>query len=212
MLEPLFVFLLNFPPALSVFLFSIVVLFCINIFYKIMINQDDARQIKQRSKELNKELQQANKEQNTERSKKLLDELLSENNKLMKLTMKPMIISFVIVLILLPVMSTFYGDKFIDVADGKGTVNLTGQAYPFTKTGNTIAINNAQCQMPCVQKLGSYDYKISEENNKIKFAQIVIHFPAEVPFIGQTLGWLGWYILMSIPIAFLMRKLMKINI
>ncbi len=212
LLEPYFSFLLNFPPALSVVVYGTLVLFLINIFYKILINQNDARQIKQRSKELNKEMQQANKEKNTERSKKLLDELLAENNRLMKLTMKPMLTSFIIVIVMLPVLSGLYGDKFVELADNKGAVKLNDVSYQLSKTANTVTVGDVQCELPCTQQLGDYSYKIMEESDKIKFAPIVAITPAAIPLIGDTFGWLGWYIITSIPIAFLLRKMMKIYI
>jgi len=128
-LEFVFGFLLNFAPAFSVFIFSIIILVVINIFYKVLINQQHAKELKQRSKDLSREMKEAQKAGDKEKSKKLMSELLQQNNKMMKLTMKPMIVSLVVVIILLPSLSTFYGDKIVTVTDGKGSVMLSGVTY-----------------------------------------------------------------------------------
>ncbi|HLC67972.1 MAG TPA: EMC3/TMCO1 family protein [archaeon] len=209
MLEFLFTPLLNFNPALSVLIFSTIILFVINIFYKVLINQNDAKMIKQRVKEYNVELKDAQKKKETDRQKKVMSSMMSENSKLMKLTMKPMIVSLIIVVIFLPSMSGFYGDKF--VASG-GTVKLFDTNYTVVKDGTTVKINDLSCTAPCTQKIGGYDYKISMEDDNVKVAQIVAVMPFALPFIGGTFGWLGWYIICSMPLVMIMRRLMKIYV
>jgi len=56
-LEFVFGFLLNYTPALSVFIFSIIILVVINIFYKILVNQNDAKMTKERTKEISRQIQ-----------------------------------------------------------------------------------------------------------------------------------------------------------
>ena len=87
-LEFLFGFLLNFPPAFSVFIFSIIILFVINIFYKILVNQQHAKEVKQRTRDISKEMKEAQKAGDKDKSKKLMGELMSQNSKMMRMTMK----------------------------------------------------------------------------------------------------------------------------
>lgn len=212
MLEFLFAPLLNFNPALSVVMFSVVVLFVINIFYKVLINQNDAKMIKQRVKEYNAELKDAQKKKETDRQKKIMSDMMAENGKLMKLTMKPMIVSLVIVVIFLPSMSAFYGDKMIDVSSGTGSVHLFGANYTITRDNTTLKVNGIECSAPCTQKIGQYNYKITEAGNSVKVAQIVATLPFVLPFVGGTFGWLGWYIICSIPLVMMLRRFMKIYV
>lgn len=210
MLEFLFSFLLGYTPALAVLIFSIIILIVINIFYKILINQDDARRIKQKTKDISKEMKEAQKAGDTGRSKRLMSDLLTENNKMMKMTMKPMIVSLIVVIIMLPSLSTFYGDKIVTLTDNTGNVVLNSNDYRVQVTSGEVAVGDAKCQMPCTEKIGSYNYKISQEGSNIKIAQIVTVLPFALPFLGSMFGWLGWYIICSMPLVIIIRKAMKI--
>lgn len=210
MLEFLFSFLLAYTPALAVLIFSIIILIVINIFYKILINQNDARQIKQKTKDISKEMKEAQKAGDTARSKKLMSEMLTENNRMMKMTMKPMIVSLIVVILLLPSLATFYSDKMVVLQDGKGNVTLDGTAYQVQKTDNNVSIGSTSCNIPCQTEIGKHTYKVSMENNNVKIAQIVATLPFALPFLGSTFGWLGWYIICSMPLVIIIRKAMKI--
>jgi len=209
-LEFLFSFLLVYTPALAVLIFSIIILIVINIFYKILINQNEAKQIKQKTKDISKEMKDAQKAGDTGRSKRLMSDLLTENNRMMKMTMKPMIVSLIVVMLLLPSLATFYSDKMVVIKDGAGSVVLDENTYAVQKIDNTVSIGDTSCQIPCQTEIGKYNYKISLENSNVKVAQIVATLPFVLPFLGSTFGWLGWYIICSVPLVIIIRKVMKI--
>ncbi len=209
MLEFIFSFLLNYTPALSVFIFSIIILIVINIFYKVLVNQNDAKQIKQRSKEISAHMKEAQKAKDSDKSKKLMGELLQNNNRMMRLTIKPMIVSLIVVILLLPSLSTFYGDKTVALQDNVGNVTLEGGVYQIEKSDSLVRVAGGDCMTPCTAELSAHTYKITQENNGVKFAMIVATLPVALPFFGSTFGWLGWYIICSIPLVVIIRKAMK---
>ncbi len=209
MFEGVFGFLLGYPPVLAVTIFSVFILIFINIFYKILIKQEDAKALKDRSKAIGKEMKEAQKAGKTEESKKLMSEMMENNSKLMRMSMKPMFISLIIVILLLPTMSTFYGDKFAPVNDG--VISLNGADYSFSVDDSTIDINGNNCENSCVVDLAGTNYKVSLNGASVKFAQIVAELPITLPFLGNSFGWLGWYIINSIPIAIVIRKFLKIQ-
>ena len=211
MLEFIFAPLTAYAPALSVLIFSVIILFIINIFYRILINQNDARHIKQRTKELSKEMKEEQKAGNTDKSKALMSEMLGQNSKMMKMTMKPMIISLIIVVILLPSLATFYGDKIAPMTDGQGSIMLNGNTHQIEGSGSLIRVDGGDCTLPCTLELDGSTYKVMAEGSGVKFAQIVAVMPLSIPFFGDSFGWLGWYIICSIPLVVLMRKFMKIQ-
>jgi uncharacterized membrane protein (DUF106 family) len=208
-LDFLFAFLLNYTPAFAVIIFAIITLFVINIFYKLLINQNEAKQVKQRSKDLNKELREAQKAKNTEKANKLMSEMLAQNSKMMKFTMKPMMVSLIVVVLFLPSMSTFYGDKLVSPGN---TTMINNVNYTVVQDGSTVKIGELTCTAPCTEKIGKYNYKVSEENGKVKVALIVAMLPISLPILGNTFGWLGWYIICSIPLVVVIRKFMKIYV
>ena len=97
MLGFLFDPLLVLEPALAVTIFAIIILILINLCYRFLINQQEAKQLKERTKELNKQMKEERKQGNTERANELMKDVMTENSKLMRMTMKPMLVSFVII-------------------------------------------------------------------------------------------------------------------
>lgn len=215
-LEFLFDPLLALSPALAVLIFSAIILFIINIFYKLLINQRAAKAIKDRQKELSKKMQEERKAGNTDKMNALMKESLGENSKLMRMTMKPMIVSFVVVIIFLPWLNGVYGDVASPVQNNTGMVALAGANYTFSASGNDISVEGAsdykgQCDGRCLL-INDRAYEVRKEGNTAIFAPIVATLPFALPLLGYTTGWLGWYILVSIPLVIILRKLMKIYV
>ena len=129
-LDALFGPLAALPPALAVLIFSAIVLVLINVFYKVLINQKAAKAIRDRQKELSKKMQEERKAGNTDKMNALMRESLQENSRIMRMTLKPMIVSFVIVIILLPWLHATYGDKTAVITDGKANESF-GKGDPF---------------------------------------------------------------------------------
>ncbi len=211
MLEFLFSPLTLLPPVVSILIFSVFVTFLINIFYKIMINQNEAKSVKDRINEISKQMKAEQKKGNSEKASSLLKEMMSENSKIMRMTMKPMMISLIIVIIVLPTMPSFYGDKLVDLKDNKGTVKINGAEYQVQLDGNKVSIGSEECNAPCEISLNSRQ-EVSMEAGKVKIAPIVAFLPIPLPFAGSNLGWLGWYFIVSIPTMLLIRKFMKIYV
>src|SRR3989344_1284653 len=101
-----------------IILFAITVLLVINIFYRILINQDEVLGIKELEGESKKY------KDDKDKTKEYFSKMMDENRKLTKLSLKPMIVSFLIVMIMLPIMSFFYADYAIGLNDSSGNVTI----------------------------------------------------------------------------------------
>lgn len=212
MLDVLFSPLLSFNPALSVFIFSAIVITLINVFQKVLVKQHEAKQIKEKLQSLNAEIKQAQKEDNKQKVNELFSEIMRENNRLMGMSMKPMMASLVIVAVFLPWIASAYGDMETSLNEGSGKIEIRKEAYEITKNGNDLQIGDVKCTLPCRESIGGYEWNIISEGSKIKFSRIVAFLPIGLPLVGNELGWLGWYFLSSIPIVIVLRKALKISI
>jgi uncharacterized membrane protein (DUF106 family) len=215
-LEFLFSPLLSLGPALGVFIFSIIILILINIFYKILVNQTVAKDIKARQKEISKRMQDERKKGDMNKMNELMKESLSENSRLMRMNMKPMIASFVIVIIFLPWLNITYGDHTVSLQNSTGVANLFGINHTVSVSGSEIAVeggtmlgSDRKCDTTCFL-IDNRSYEVEVQNNAVKFSPIVATFPFAFPIFGYTIGWLGWYILGSVPLVIMIRKFMKI--
>lgn len=211
-LEAVFGFLLAYHPSVSVAIYAVIVLVLINIFYRLLINQGEARQLKEKVRELGKQMRAEQKAGNKEKANQLMSEMMQSNAKTMRMTMKPMIVSFIVVIIFLPVMNTFYSDASVQLQDGRGTLKIGGSEYAVERAGSEINVGGLPCTPTCIMDVGQGTYEISAAGDTVHFSRIVTLLPVALPWVGTTLGWLGWYIIVSIPLAIVIRKLLRIYV
>lgn len=179
-----------------------------------MVNQNNAKQIKARVKEVQQQSKEARKSGDMKRSSELMSEAMKENSKMMRLTMKPMLVSMVIVIIFLPLIAEIYNDIPVAIdSAGLGVLKIGESSYALQRNGNELKINDFVCNMPCITgNLAGYKWKVAAEGSSVKFARIVSSTPIQIPYFGNNFGWLGWYIISSIPLMIVTRRLMKIAI
>lgn len=199
-----------FSPNLDVFLFSLTVVLVINVFYKLLVKQGEAKGIKERIKELNAKIKElkANKQQVDE----LFKDVMRENSKLMRLSFKPMIISFIIVIISLPWLGTIYGERSVEIKDGNGEMLFNGNSYAVSRNATAVSLGGETCELPCRLKAGQHSFNLEASGNNVKVSPVIAHLPFSLPVVGNDLGWLGWYFLLSLLFMVVSRRFMKIYV
>lgn len=138
--------LIGLPMFIEEILASAIIVFLISIFYRFLMNQNELKELKSNLKEKQakvKELQKSNPQE----ANKVLTEVLTLSNKQFKMSMKPMLLTLVVVGLVLP----YFGQIFIGA---------------------------------------------------------VVKLPFVLPYFENDFGWLAWYIIVSIPLGQLFRKLM----
>ena len=163
---------------------------------------------------------------NKDKTSELLSEMMHDQNKLMRMSMKPMIVSFIIVIIVLPGMNNLYGDTIIPMEGGFADFQLNEKNYSLQFADGKLDIIGAakfSCELPCDKKIDNLNYIVKQRDDSIVFAPVVAKLPVQAKFfiLGQdavidgkpevVIGWLAWYIILSIPIAILIRRLFKIH-
>lgn len=216
---------------LFIILFSILVLVVINVFYRILINQDEVLDIKDRMKHLEEESKK--NKNDPEKTKEYFGKIMDENRKLTKLSLKPMLVSFAIIMVMLPIISIFYTD-FSAPLDTNNMGNVTIGSFYLVKLDNntvnllqndTIALN---CTIPCMKQIDGKMFNIHNESvevdgqkeEHIRFSRIVIETPVSenfmravtFGFLGRDLGWIWLYIMLSMPLTIVVKKLMGVKI
>jgi len=196
--------------AISVVLLSLVVLFTINLFYKLLVNQSQARQIRENINNMNKQVREEQKKGDKEKANQIMSELMKEQSRMMKMSLKPLLISFIIIIGFFNLVGSTYADTAAELDGNRGTVTINDQEFQVRKIGSTIRIDNSECEVPCTKVIGDSAWRISTEGDEVKFTRIVASLPVSLPFAGKTVGFIGWYIIVSIPIMIVIRKAMKI--
>jgi uncharacterized membrane protein (DUF106 family) len=222
MFEFLFNPLLAVEPMIVVIIFASVILFVINLFQKFLVNQEEAKQVKDSIKEISNRMKEEQKQGNTEKANELMKEMMSKNSRMMSMSMKPMLISFIIVILLFPWLANTYGDKTVLLNDNKGELIMNNVNYTIQKNVNAIIINTETCNYPCVRDFNNQKWLVSYKESgcflfscspeRVEFARIIVFLPVTLPFLGNYMGWLVWYLTISVPTAIIIRKILKISV
>ncbi len=196
--------------TLFVLLFSLFVLFVINLGYRLLMNQRDAKSINVRVRELNEQSKAARKQGDHKTASQLMSDSFREKSKLTMMSLKPMLLSFAVVLVLLPMLSNVYGDKVVELKDNRANITIDG-FYEISVADKTVSVGNVTCETPCRKNIGGGLWNVKTSGSSVEFSRIVALLPVTLPFLGDDLGWLGWYIIISIPVMVIQRKLLKIH-
>jgi len=138
------------PSFIAELLIAAGIAFAVAIFYRILINQNELRDLKIKQKEKQEKLKELQKT-NPQEANKILNEMLALTNKQLKMSMKPMIPTLILVLVVLTWLSNVLPDK-------------------------------------------------------------VVILPFSLPFFGNGFDYLWWYIIISIPLGQLFRKMMGVEL
>jgi len=201
---------LGLLPIFGVILFAVIILAVVNAFYRFMINQEEAGNIKIRVKALADEAKSYRNDK--DHTKRIYSEMMKEQNKLMKMTLKPMLISFIIVAALLPLMAISYNDQVSNIVNNTTVFSIDGTNYTAQVNGSLIIFDDKACEQPCKINLKGNTWHASIDGDKLKLGLVAAVLPFSMPFLGTDLGWIFWYIIVSIPLMIIIRKLYGIKI
>jgi uncharacterized membrane protein (DUF106 family) len=142
--------LIGLHPAIEEILIAAVIVFITSLIYRFLMNQKEAREIKIQQKEKQEKMKELQKT-NPQEANRVMNEILKLSNKQFKIMMKPMIVSFIIVIMVLPFLPEV-------------------------------------------------------------FPGAVVNLPFTLPFFGSDFGWLMWYIIVSVPLNSIFRKILGVEI
>jgi uncharacterized membrane protein (DUF106 family) len=186
-------------PSLAVTLIALATLILINAAYRFLINQDRAAELKARMRETSKLAKQ-----NPEKAKDLMKETMSQQRELMRMQMKPMLLSFAVVAMVLPYFAVAFQD--VEFAAAASEFTLNGRTYSFSAQDGGASIAGQDCALPCKVVLEGETWQANRAGDKIRLSLIVAEIPPGIPIMGGwELGWIWWYILVSIPLAIIVR-------
>jgi len=99
--------LIGLHPGIELLLLASVIVFITTLIYRFLINRDEAREIKSQQKEKQERMKELQKT-NPQEANRVMNEVLKLSNKQFKLMMKPMIVSFLIVIVVLPLLPDLF--------------------------------------------------------------------------------------------------------
>ena len=123
-------FLVDFvtwSPLASMLIFSLVITALLTFLYKILVNQQKYKELKEKQKELQKRVRE---EKDPEKLAAIQQEMMKVSMENMKMTMKPMLITFI------PLLLVFSGLKWLYMDAAKvGNIIFWGASLPIIGDG-----------------------------------------------------------------------------
>lgn len=198
----------------GVFLIAAGVSVLISLLYKAFMDQEELKKVKEKMNELKERSEEAREEGNEEEASKHMQEMMKHSSKQMKMQLKPMAVTF---LVIIPLFWFVFPGLYPNA-----TVNLN-QTNKLAYKGieESIALQNSD---PLKISVGTKVYErgdffeiknyrfyvenYNQDKKTIKFERVAAKLPFSLPFVGNSLGWLGWYILGAIGLGQVFRKLL----
>lgn len=214
---------------------SLLISFVFSALYLVLVDQQKMKRIKAETKEAQEKMKKAQKEGNDKEIKALFSNSMKLNNEMMKLAMKPIIASMLIFFMIIPWMYANYGDINAKIIDGKGELvyaavkqnaghiplneTVTVSDNTFIISGKTYTIGN---KFDFAGKTWGTSYNPDARGFFEKFRNVPVYgtltlenarfnLPFNFPGVGSKIGWLGIYILISIPTTILFRKILGVD-
>lgn len=199
----------------GVFLIAIGVSFLISLIYYFFLDREEMQKVKSKMKDLKEKSKKAREEGNQEKATEHTKEMMKHSSKQMKMQLKPMAVTFVLII---PLFYFVFPTLYSMEAD----LNETDQ-ISFAGVSRDISIENGEDLRIFIDgteygrddviEVNGYNFKLDrydEDENTIRFSQITISLPFSIPLIGDTLGWLGWYIINALIFGQIFRKSMGV--
>ena len=207
---------------ITILVLDVVLAFLLALVYKFLMNQKEAKKIKEDIKVLKEKVNEAKKKNDVNKMNQFMRKSVELNNKLLGMSLKPMLASMILVFLVFPwVNYTFNPTISMENVNGTYTGQLKYDNFTvplemnnsklvkfgtYGTIGNReyININDTKWQIKSISF--SKDKKVA----KLKVALVFVNLPFYIPFAQRTLEWFGYYFLLGIPLNYGFRKLLKI--
>lgn len=219
-LNAIFSPVMAFGPLWTIVIVSLLVSFVFSLINRLMINPEDMKHIKEKVKQLQQLTKEARSEGKDKKVKELFEKNMEYSNRMMKLQMKPLLVSMLFVLFILPWLGANYGDVQIPLKDNAATHQTKFETVQLSVNPEGKTILFASPLVAQVQDGGKVTFRGRDwpvdyvpEKNKVVLENIKFTMPVGIPLLASDgiIGWLGMYILISISSTILFRKLLGVD-
>ena len=225
--------ILQLGPYLSMGIFAAALAALFSLFYYIFLDKEKADRIKEKLNEKQEKMKEAREDDSDEDPGEYMQEMLELNQKFMLTNFKPMIATIFFVALIFPWLSATYAPTIGLTPDDpqnttlNGELNFANQQTPINiqQQDNTTTITVDGEEFSEGDQINQYgiNWRIGEvqqnpggltstttEPYTVQFAAEFIQLPISLPFAGTALNWLGFYIILSLPLSITFRKLLGV--
>ncbi|MFB6204084.1 MAG: EMC3/TMCO1 family protein [Candidatus Nanohaloarchaea archaeon] len=206
--------ILSLGPYTSLAFFSLVLAVLYTAIYWVLMDLERADEIKEKLNKHQEKMQEADDDEVGDH----MQEALRLNSQFMKLNMKPMLATMAFVLLIFPWLGATYAPT-IDMNQTApntytGQFEWNGHQHPIKVVNDTeYTVKYRNQSVPVGGMLKAYgvswevsDFAVKNEAPALKLNAAFVKMPFSLPLVGNTLNWLAFYILIVMPVGYVLRK------
>ncbi len=223
-------------PFLMITLISVGLSAMISVTYRLLTKPSEIRKIKDDMKFYKEKMNEAKKAGDTAKMNEYANEMLKCSQKQFRSSMKPMMATMLIFFMLLGWLHNNFGGVSADfTADPEAKFayaeivhdmqyETVGESFRTrvdlnddgvfsedeTFDEGEIFTYNGALWRPGRMMEGFYMFA-QPKDNTVHFEMFIAQMPVELPFIGSYLSWFWWYIFISLPATFILRKVLGVE-
>lgn len=225
--------ILQLGPYISMAIFAIALALLFSLIYWKFLDKEQADKIKDKLQDHQDKMKEARKNDEDEKAQKHLKKTLELNQKFMATNLKPMMVTMIFIAVLFPWLGATYSPTIpmdqIDNQTYQGNLTFANQQTPITVENQTeelkITINEQNYQIDDRAPLYGIDWHLInfnpehepgftstlDEGPAMRASAEFIPLPFSIPIAGNALNWLGFYIILAMPLTFAFRKMLGVT-
>jgi len=230
---PLFAFydtvfqpLLSMGPYVSLGFFSVALAGIFSLIYWWLLDKERADEIKDKLEHHQDKMKEARQKDKSDKASEHMQKTLKLNQKFMMLNFKPMIATMVFVALIFPWLGATYAPTIDLTETGNqtftGNISYAGQTEQVQVVNDTepvIDYNGENASLHETFNTHGINWEVmnfnqasnGEADAKLKINAVFIPLPVNIPFVGTALNWLGFYILLMMPLSYGFRKALGVQ-
>ena len=223
--------ILALGPYVALGIFSAALAGIFSIIYWYLLDIEKQKELKEKISEKQEKMKEARKNDKADKASEHMQETMKHNQKMMMLNFKPMIATMLFVVFIFPWLgSTFAPTVQLDAQDNNtftGEFEYNGQSTPITvinDTEPTVQLGDQEAQVGGELKAYGVEWDVVKfgeagggffgislnEGTIVKLNAKFIELPFGIPLAGTALNWLGFYIIIAMPLTFILRKMLGV--
>ncbi len=219
--------LLVMGPYVSLGFFSVVLAGLFSVIYWWLLDIERADEIKDKLNDYQDKMKEARENDEHDKASDHLKKTLQLNQKFMMLNMKPMIATMVFVGLFFPWLGATYAPTIqmnqTDNATYQGQLNYAGQDTLITaqNTSSGIQVSSEGSTAGIKGEIQAFNMQwqvinfntvdVDTHDANLKLNAEFLKLPFSLPLVGGALNWLGFYILIVMPLTYIFRKILGVQ-
>ncbi len=223
--------LLATSPYLALGFFSAALAALFSLIYWYLLDIERAEQIKDKLSDHQEKMKEARKEDNGEDASEHMQKTMELNQRLMKLNLKPMIGTMIFVALIFPWLGATFAPAVpleqVNEDTFRGNLTYASSNVPVMVDNATedAIIHVGEQQTPIGENINAHgiEWEVkdfgehtggffsSPKGTVVYLSAEFIKLPFSIPLAGNALNWLGFYIVIAMPLTFIFRKALGVT-